>query len=283
MVISIRLATTGEVLFTEAYDPLDDLRVWELRMRFCRAVKNTAFFAWIFFHEQVLVDDAAFVSAYMEDPHAAESIVFHAIVRQLRPPTEEEEIAIGDCLQLRHRSHLWNLMSQGIAMTSLLPRGTAWEATLVRAIKADYPPTYDAGPLPDSLTTLLLAECDPNVIGSPSLSPLGAAIRRGEDRSVEVLLQHRADPQLREDSRDLPLLIAIPRGSTECVKILLNYRADPYAVMSAPAPGPHGIKPIHTRHTTAMELAASSPAIVTLLRTAMEGVNSTAEHTRQGY
>ena len=209
-------------------------------MRFCRAVKNTAFFAWIFFHDQVLVDDAAFVSAYMEDPHA-ESIVFHAIVRQLRPPTEEEEIAIGDCLQLRHRSHLWNIMSKEIAMTSLLPRGTAWEATLVRAIKADYPPTYDAGPLPDSLTTLLLAECDPNVIGSPSLSPLGAAIRRGENRSVEVLLQHRADPQLREDSRELPLIIAIARGATECVKILLNYRADPYAVMSAPAPGPHGI------------------------------------------
>ena len=168
-------------------------------------------------------------------------------------------------------------------MTSLLPRGTAWEATLDRAIKADYPPTYDAGPPPDSLTTLLLPECDPNGIGSPSLLPLGAAIRRGEDRSVEVLLQYRADPQLREDSRELPLIIAIARGATECVKILLNYRADPYAVMSMSAPGPHGIKSSHTRHTIAMELAASSPVIVALLRTAMERVNSTAENTRQGY
>ena len=61
-----------------------------------------------------------------------------------------------------------------------------------KAIKGDYPPTFDAGPLPDSLTTLLLAKCDPNVIGSPS--PLGTAIRRGEDRSVEVLLQYQADP-----------------------------------------------------------------------------------------
>ena len=84
-------------------------------------------------------------------------------------------------------------------MTSTLPRGTARESTLVRAIKADYPPTFDAGPLPDSLTTLLLAKCDPNVIRSPSLSPLGTAIRRGEDRTVEVLLQYQADPQLRED------------------------------------------------------------------------------------
>ena len=93
-------------------------------------------------------------------------------------------------------------------MTSLLPLGT-WEATLVRAIKADYPPIFDAGPLPDSLMTLLLAKCDPNVIGTPSLSPLGTAIR-GEDRSVEVLLQYQADPQLREDLRELPLIIEPP-------------------------------------------------------------------------
>ena len=89
MAISIRLATTGEVLFTEAYDPFDDLRVWELRLHFCQAVKTTAFFAWILFHDQVLADDAALVSAYLDDPHA-ESILFHAVVRELRPPTEEE-------------------------------------------------------------------------------------------------------------------------------------------------------------------------------------------------
>ena len=107
-------------------------------------------------------------------------------------------------------------MSKGISMTSTLPRGTARESTLVRAIKADYPPTFDDGPLPDSLTTLLLAKCDPNVIGSPSLSPLGTAIRRGEDRTVEVLLQYQADPQLREDSRELPLIIAIKKSNQVC-------------------------------------------------------------------
>ena len=78
-----------------------------------------------------------------------------------------------------------------------LSRGTAWEATLVKAINVDYPPTFDTGPLPDSLTTLLLAQCDPNVIGHPSLSPLGTAVRRGEERTVEVLLQYQADPQLK--------------------------------------------------------------------------------------
>ena len=75
---------------------------------------------------------------------------------------------------------------------------------------------------------------------------------------------------LREDSRELPLIIAIARGATKCVKILLDHRADPSSTMSAPAPAPHGRKSNNTRHTTAMELAASSPAIVSLLRTAME-------------
>ena len=156
-------------------------------MRLCQALKSAAFFSWILFHDQVLADDTAFVSAYRGET-SQETILFHAVIRELRPPTEEEEMAIGDCIQLRHRSQLWNIMSRGLLMTSTLPRGTARESTLVLAIKADYPPMFDDGPLPDSLTTLLLAKCDPNIMGTPPLLPLGAAIRRGEERSVELLL-----------------------------------------------------------------------------------------------
>ena len=133
MAISIRLATTGEELFTEAYDPVNDIRVWELRLRFCHDMKSTPFFAWVFFHEQMLVDDASLVSAYLVDQHPG-NILFHVVIREVRPPTMEEEIAIRDCIQLRRRSHLWTILSKGILMTSLLPRGTAWEATLVKAI-----------------------------------------------------------------------------------------------------------------------------------------------------
>ena len=212
-------------MYTKAYNSIDELRVWELRLHLCQALKSTAFFAWILFHDQALADDAALVSAYPEEPRE-EIILFHAVIRELRPPTEEEEMAIGDCIQLRHRSQLWNIMSRGIFMTSTLPRGTARESTLLMAIKADYPPLFDDGPLPDNLTILLLAKCDPNIMGSPPLLPLGAAIRRGEDRTVELLLQYQADPQLREHSREVPLLIAIAKGATKCVKILLDHRAD---------------------------------------------------------
>ena len=109
-------------------------------------------------------------------------------------------------------------------MPSLVRRGTAWEATLVKVITADYPPTFDVGPLPGCLTALMLARCDPNIIGNPSLSPLGTAIRRGEERTVEVLLQFQADPHLKEAREEQPLIIAIARRATNCVKLLLEYR-----------------------------------------------------------
>ena len=157
-------------------------------------------------------------------------------------------------------------------MTSLLPRGTALESTLVRAIKADYPPLFDDGPLPDSVSTLLLAKCDPNIIGSPPLLPLGTAIRRGEDRAVELLLQYRADPQLREDIRELPLIIAVARGATKIVKILLDHRADPYSTMTGYAAASHGRRSSTGRRTTAMELTDSSSGIAALLQQAMDRI-----------
>ena len=155
-------------------------------------------------------------------------------------------------------------------MTSTLPRGTGRESTLVMAIKADYPPLFDDGPLPDNLTILLLAKCDPNIMGSPPLLPLGAAIRRGEDRTVELLLQYQADPQLREHSREVPLLIAIAKGATKCVKILLDHRADPRSTASGHTAAYHGRNSSKVGRKTALELATPFPEIAALLRTAME-------------
>ena len=243
MSISIRLATTGKELFTESYSPSANLRVWELRRHFWQAENTAAFFAWTLFYDHQLVEDAALVSAYCGDP-PSENIIFHAICRELRPPTKEENIAIGDCIQQRQRSHLWTILSKGIVLTSLVPKGTALEALLVKAINADYPPTYDTGPLPDCVTMLLLAQCDPNIRGNPSLSPLGTAIRRGEEHTVEVLLQFQADPQLREEREELPLIIAIARGATKCVKILLDYWADPRPQCRRPLKDPMGSSPV---------------------------------------
>ena len=101
-------------------------------------------------------------------------------------------------------------MSRGIHITSTLPRGTARESTLVRAIETDYPPMFDDGSLPDILTSLLLALYDPNNQGAPPRSPLGLAIRRGEERIVELLLQYRA---VREHAHETPFDSYCQRGN----------------------------------------------------------------------
>ena len=281
MAIIIQMATTGEQLFTQSIAIASDIRMWELRLHFCHKYESPPFFGWVFLHEQQIVDDAALVSEYMDDS-LSDSIIFHVVVRELHPPTQEEAIAIDDCIQLRHRGHLWTVLSKGILMPSLVRRGTAWEATLVKVITADYPPTFDVGPLPGCLTALMLARCDLNIIGHPSLSPLGTAIRRGEERTVEVLLQFQADPHLKEAREEQPLIIAIARRATNCVKLLLEYRADPRTTMSAPMPGPHGVIASHNRRATAMEIAASHPAspdIVALLLAAMDREYNTGGNT----
>ena len=83
-------------------------------------------------------------------------------------------------------------------MISTIPAGTARESTLVRAITTRPFPRYDAGPLPDIVTTLLLAMCDPNDQGALPRSTLEVAIRREEAHLVELLLQFHANPHLRE-------------------------------------------------------------------------------------
>ena len=93
-----------------------------------------------------LLDDSAWVADYVSEA-GQESIVFQTVQRELRPPTDQERWAIIDGLDLRHRSHLWDIMSRGIQMCSTLPRGTAKESTLVRAIETDYPPMFNEGPI----------------------------------------------------------------------------------------------------------------------------------------
>ena len=97
MAIIIQMATTGEQLFTESIDIANDIRVWELRLHFCQKYESPPFFGWVFLHEQQVVDDAALVSAYRNDPQSG-SIIFHVVVRELRPPTQEEAIAVDDCI-----------------------------------------------------------------------------------------------------------------------------------------------------------------------------------------
>ena len=129
---------------------------------------------------------------------------------------------------------------------------------------------FDAGPLPDVITTLLLARCDPNNQGAPPRSTLEVAIRREEAHVVELLLQYHANPHLREPGQELPLIVAAARGALNCVKILLAYRADPCSTEYLPTAEYPVRRSSKVWRKTAMEVAAPFPDIVELLRTAME-------------
>ena len=160
-------------------------------------------------------------------------------------------------------------------MTSTIPAGTARESTLVRAITTRPFPEYDVGPLPDIVTILLLAMCDPNDQGAPPRSPLEIVIRGDEAHLVELLLQHQANPQLRELGKKLPIIVAASRGALRCVQILLAYGADPCATEYLPSAEHPGQMYSPVRRKTAMEVASPFPEVVEALQTAIHAAGAT--------
>ena len=248
--------------------------MWELRLQICQECLSNKYFSWTLFHDYDLVDDTALVSAYRDDTSEGK-LQFHAVIRELRPPTDEERSAIIEDIEMRHRSDLWNIMSRGVQMTSTIPAGTARESTLVRAITTRPFPRYDVGPLPDMVTALLLAMCDPNDQGAPPRSTLEVAIRREEAHLVELLLQYQANPHLRELGQELPIIVAASRGALNCVKILLAYRADPGATEYLPSAEHPGQMFSIVRRKTAMDVAAPFPEIVEVLQTALSTTSTT--------
>ena len=266
MEVQVSLATTGETVYSSTYSEVNDMRVWELRLHLCHELACPKYFSFTLFQGHDLLDDTALVAEYA-DAALEGKLQFHLIVRELRPPTDEEIRAIIDGIELRHRSFLWSIMSRGVQMTSTIPAGTARENTLVRAITTRPFPEYDVGPLPDIVTTLLFAMCDPNDQGAPPRSTLEVAIRRDDAPLLELLLQYQADPQLREAGQELPLIAAASRGTLSCVQILLAYGADPGATEQLPS---------GSRRKTAIDVASPFPAIVEALRTAIAAVQARA-------
>ena len=155
-------------------------------------------------------------------------------------------------------------------MTSTIPAGTARESTIIRAITTRQFPEYATVPLPDLVTTLLLAMCDPNDQGAPPRSPIELAIRYNDASLLELLLQFQADPQLREAGQEFPIIVAAARRSISCVQILLAYGADPCSTEQIPFMDRSGPGPPVRRCKTVLDVAAACPSIVQALQTAID-------------
>ena len=81
---------------------------------------------------------------------------------------------------------------------------------------------------PDTVQTLLWAQCDPNQAGTDQRLPLNQAILSGDDHAGELLLRARANPMLADIGNDVPLLLAARVGAPSIyVRLLLQFRAHP--------------------------------------------------------
>ena len=280
MEVHVSLATTGERVYSEAFSEIQDQYIWELRLQLWRELSVAPYFSLVLFRGQDLLADTAKIRDHAEA--CQEGVLhLHLVLRSLRLPSDEERRTIISGLEFQQRSLVWSILSRGVQMTSTIPAGTARESTLVRAITTRQVPEYEAVPLPDLVTTLLLAMCDPNDHGAPPRSPLELAIRYDDAPLLELLLQFRADPQRREDSQEFPIIVAAARRSAGCVQTLLAYRADPRSTEQIPSmdrsrPGP----PVR-KCKTVMDVASHSPPVLQVLQTALEAEQARSSMERE--
>ena len=174
-----------------------------------------------------MCNDCDFLADIPKHGGSPGKLCFHAVQRPLRQPTDEERREFIQGIQLRHRTDLWRLLSRGIRMRSTIPGGTVKVNPIVQAIEANYLDADEEFELSDPVIALLWARVDPNEVGAPRVSPLGQAIRSGDDTAVEQLLKHRADPSYREHEHEAPIFQAITVCSPYYVRLLLTARVDP--------------------------------------------------------
>ena len=184
--VSIRLALTGELLCEWERSEVGELRVWELKQRLCQVIASGEYFAWQLHDDRRLLKDHHFVANIASNTEQGLSLF--AIKRRLRPPTLDERADLLYYVSICHRRKLWKLVSEGIQVTAVT--GTSDNiCTLVRAIEANYVERSEHYSFPDTVQTLLWAQCDPNQAGRNQRLPLNQAIRSGDDHAVELLLQ----------------------------------------------------------------------------------------------
>ena len=142
---------------------------------------------------------------------------------QLRPPSLELKEQIFSIMSIRHRRKLWKLVSTGIQVQSITGKSDKI-CTIARAIEANYVEMSENCTFPDTVQTLLWAQCDPNQCGADQRLPLSEAIRSGDDRAFEQLLRAKANPILTEQGQEAPLSLAMQTRTPNCVRLLLQYR-----------------------------------------------------------
>ena len=80
-------------MYSTAFSEVHDLSVWELRLQICREMASAKYFSFVLFREHDLLDDTAMLAAYADSAHEG-TLQLQLIIRELRPPTDEERRTI---------------------------------------------------------------------------------------------------------------------------------------------------------------------------------------------
>ena len=178
----------------------------ELLQHLCQAICSKTSFAWQLFSAHILLQEHKYLAELRRDTSLELSL--QVVKRHLRPPTVEESEDILYYVSIRHRRKLLKVLKGKKIYPSTAGKRDKI-CSIVRAIEANYVELADEYIYPDTVQALLWAQCDPKHSGADQRLPLIQAIRSGDDRALEQLLQARANPTLQEPDENAPLLLAI--------------------------------------------------------------------------
>ena len=103
MEVLVRLATTGEQVYSAMFSEIRYQYVWEFRLQLWRELDRVPYFSYVLFREQNLLDDTSRIEDYT-DTHQEGFLHFQLIVRGLRLPSDEERRTIISGLEFQQRS-----------------------------------------------------------------------------------------------------------------------------------------------------------------------------------
>lgn len=221
--LSIQHAITGEFIGQWSLSEVRELRVWELKRLLFHVTMSAEYFAWQLHNGRCPLKDELSLSKY---GNMEQGLCLFATKRQLRLPTLDEQADLEYYVSICHRRKLWKLISKGIQVTTITG-GNDRVGPLVRAIEANYVEPSEDYKFPNTVQTLLWAQCDPNQPGTDQRLPLHQAIRSGDDYAVELLLRSQANPNIADIGNEMPLSLAAGVGAPSYMRLLLQFRACP--------------------------------------------------------
>ena len=148
-ILTVRRATTGEVLWRHEVAAMDLTYTWELKLGLSEHLNASSPFALRLLQGAVELDDTQHVRAYVHSGLLEVEI----LTQTCRTCTRRDEASIGEMAGLQQATRLWLFLVRGIQVPQVLRVGRQRRKRRENLLE---------------LETLLRGYCDPNEFGSCS-------------------------------------------------------------------------------------------------------------------